>query len=113
MGVVLNETNIDGADIVRPCQMVDYPDTYAGALQCQAMCDGNAKCMAWTFHRNAHEAKMRCCVKHASNRGCRHAVGMWSGLKKKKPLDDDAAVAAAAAAAAAAVSLTPGSPVGI
>ena len=106
MGVVLNDTNIDGADIVRPCQMVDYPDTYAGALQCQVMCDANAKCMAWTFHRNAHEAKMRCCVKHASNRGCQHAVGMWSGLKKK-PLDD---AAVAAAAGVGAVSSTPGSP---
>ena len=40
---VLNETNIKGGDIIRPCPLVNFPGTY-GALQCKANCDSSAQC---------------------------------------------------------------------
>ena len=36
---------------------------YAGAVQCEGMCDETAKCTAWTFHQNRGEKHWRCCVK--------------------------------------------------
>jgi hypothetical protein len=81
-GVVLNATDIGGADIVRPCQLVPFPGTYEGAVQCEAMCNANPKCVAWTFHHKGQEKQWRCCVKSGVP-GCQHAVNMWSGLKKK------------------------------
>ena len=79
---MLNGTNIEGADMVRPCQLVSFPGNYHGALQCEAMCNATQKCVAWTFHLNRGDKQWRCCVKSGVP-GCHHAAGMWSGLKKK------------------------------
>ena len=78
---VLNETNIGGGDIVRPCPLVAYPGTYAGALQCQAKCDADDACVAWTHHHNHGDAQWRCCTKSSLGAGCSHAANMWSGIK--------------------------------
>ena len=45
-----------GGDMVSPCPHVAFPGTYAGALQCQAMCAASAKCVAWTFHLKGGES---------------------------------------------------------
>ena len=79
---VLNETNIMGGDIIRPCPLVSFPGTYSGALQCKANCDSSAQCVGWTFHHNQRDAQWRCCVKSTYGKGCSRAHGMWSGLKK-------------------------------
>lgn len=79
-GVILNNTDILGADIVSPCEQVSFPGTYQGALSCQQMCAANAKCVGWTFHHKGHEEKWRCCVKSAVP-SCVSHLNMWSGLK--------------------------------
>ena len=84
-GVVLNNTDIGGADLIRPCPQTTFPGTYEGALQCQAACAANTKCVAWTFHLKGREKKWRCCQKD-SVPGCQGAKNMWSGLKKNATL---------------------------
>ena len=81
-GVVLNDTDILGADIVSPCQQVEFPGTYQGALSCQQMCATDTACTGWTFHLKAHEKKWRCCVKSAAPSCVTHA-NMWSGLQER------------------------------
>ena len=92
VGIVLNETDIDGDDIT--CTLVAFPRTHAGATQCQASCTGNAQCKAWTFHLKEGEKQWRCCVKNSLHpwARCRPAHGMWSGVK------NETSTAAAAAA---------------
>ena len=80
-GVVLNATDILGHDMVSPCQVVAFPGTYTGSLQCQAMCAATSKCGAWTFHYKS--PGWRCCVKNAAEFKCTHKDGMWSGIKQK------------------------------
>ena len=86
VGVVLNDTDIDGGDIVSPCSLVAFPGTHAGATQCMASCAANAKCKAWTFHLKEGEKQWRCCVKDSLHpwADCRTARGMWSGVKGLK-----------------------------
>jgi len=82
-GVVLNSTNIGGDDIVSPCPAVPFPGTYAGAVQCAALCAGQIDCNAWTFHLRHGDPNWRCCQKSGLGKdGCTAAAGMWSGYKK-------------------------------
>ena len=77
--------------MVRPCSLVPFPGTYAGALQCEANCTANAKCKAWTFHLKRGDKQWRCCVKANLFGGCvtNPKEQIWSGLKS-----DDAAATA-------------------
>jgi hypothetical protein len=80
VGVVLNETDIAGGDMISPCPLVSFPATYAGAAQCEAVCNTNPKCVAWTFHLKDGDTQWRCCVKDTMPK-CMQREGMWSGRK--------------------------------
>ena len=81
---VLNNTDIGGDDIVSPCPLVPFPGTYAGAVQCEALCASNTDCNAWTFHLKYGESKWRCCQKSGlGTHGCTPVAGMWSGYKQQ------------------------------
>ena len=79
INAVLNDTNINGADVIRPCPLVAFPGTYQGALQCEASCRANRQCVAWLLHHKNHE-QWRCCVKNSFGHGCTPVKGMWSGV---------------------------------
>ena len=81
-GIVLNNTDISGGDMVRPCQLVSFPGTYAGAQQCEEMCAANSKCVGWTFHLKEGDAQWRCCVKNQLESCSSHEGRIWSGIKQ-------------------------------
>ena len=79
---IMNNTNFPSGDL--PGKDHEFPP-YTQAAACQALCDGDAECHAWTFLKRGGPGGqgMSCCIKGpiASDRCPAPAQGMVSGAK--------------------------------